>query len=373
MKTCPACGFNISTTDCFNCRTQVDNISSTTFPPVTWHEIRDHVVSRLMIDEKWMVEEPDSITWWPWFLPQSIYVSSRVEMKTEDLDEIGLRITVETVLGMALDRSRALDAIADLMIDYPFGSLVVLDDNRVAALSSVFVYSLSKGMLTLLHEEALIQATLATDLARRLETQGVISITPLPHPESGMREAPDELVANVYGAEVFSPLADISHVYDIRDAARFAWKDAMLHAGAKIGFERDDVTFVTFPNNFDAGVGWRDEELASVKFGPSLMVWNNLGTYSVPAHPEALNALNLDLALNTEYGLGHIGGVIDVRSQFDGKDVFILTHVAQLPTYLVAEITGNPDNAVINVRNALYQATAGARFLFSEIHDHEIK
>ena len=64
---------------------------------------------------------------------------------------------------------------------------------------------------------------------------------------------------------------------------------------------------------------------------------------------------------------------IDVRSQFDGKDVFILTHVAQLPTYLVAEITGNPDNAVINVRNALYQATAGARLLFSEIHDHEIK
>ena len=369
MKTCPSCGFNTSSTHCIKCGRQIDEISSTTFPPVTWPEIRDHLVNRLMIDEKWMMEGSDEITWWPWFLPQSIYVSSRVEMKTEELDEVGLRITIETFLGTALDRNQALDAVADLMIDYPFGSLVVLDDNRVAALSSVFIYSLSKGMLTLLHDAALIQATFATDLAQRLESQGVISVSPPPHPKSGTRETPDELVANVYGTEVFSPLLDISHLYDIRDAVRHSWKDAMLRAGASIGFENDEVTFVSFPNNFDAGVGWRDEEFASVKFGPSLMVWNNLGTSSDPAHPEALNALNLDLALNTEYGLGHLGGVTQVCRQYDGKDMFTLRHIAQLPTYLVSEIKGNPDNTVINVRNAIAQATASARFIFSEIHD----
>lgn len=370
MKTCPSCGFQTSSIHCIQCGHQIDEISTTKFPPVTWPEIRDHLVNRLMIDEKWMVEGPDEITWWPWILPQSIYVSSRVEMKTDELDEVGLRITVETFLGTALDRNRALNAVADLMIDYPFGSLVVLDDNRVAALSSVFIYSLSKGMLTLLHEEALIQATFATELARRLESQGVIATSPLSHPTSGTRETPDELVANVYGPDVFSPLVDVSHSFAIRDAVRVSWKNSMLRAGATAGFENDEVSFVTFPNNFDVGVGWRDEEFPSQKFGPSIMVWNNLGTFNEPSHPEALNALNLDLALNTEYGLGHIGGVTQTRRQHNGKDMFTLTHVAQLPTYLVSEIRGTPDDAIINVRNAIAQATAGARFLFSEIHDN---
>lgn len=370
MKTCPSCGFQTSSIHCIQCGHQIDEISTTKFPPVTWPEIRDHLVNRLMIDETWMVEGPDEITWWPWLLPQSIYVSSRMEMKTDELDEVGLRITVETFLGTALDRNQALDAVADLMIDYPFGSLVVLDDNRVAALSSVFIYSLSRGMLTLLHEEALIQATFATELARRLESQGVISTSPLSHPTSGTRETPDELVANVYGPDVFSPLVDVSHLYAIRDAVRVSWKNSMLRAGATAGFENDEVSFVTFPNNFDVGVGWRDEEFPSQKFGPSIVVWNNLGTFNEPSHPEALNALNLDLALNTEYGLGHIGGVTQTRRQYNGKDMFTLTHVAQLPTFLVSEIRGTPDDAIINVRNAIAQATAGARFLFSEIHDN---
>lgn len=369
MKTCPSCGLNSLVTHCTRCGYQIDEISSTTFPPVTWHEIRDHLVNRLMIDDEWMVEGSDEITWWPWFLPQSIYVSSRVEMKTKELNEIGLRITVETFLGTAIDRDQALDAVADLMIDYPFGSLVVLDDNRVAALSSVFIYSLSKGMLTLLQEEALIQATMAAEIAQRLESRGVISMSPLPHPKSGVREIPDELVANVYGAEVFLPLMDIDHLYDIRDVVRHSWKDSMMRVGANVGFENDEVTFMSFPDNFDAGVGWRDEEFASVKFGPSMMVWNNLGTSHVPAHPEALNALNLDLALNTDYGLGHLGGVIQTCRQYNGNDVFTLTHIAKLPTYLVSEIKGNPDNTVINVRNAIAQATASARFLFSKIHN----
>ena len=370
METCPSCGFNTSAPHCIKCGYQIVEITRTGFPPVTWLEIRDHVVSRLMIDEEWMVEESDEITWWPGILPQSIYVSSRIEMKTEELDEIGLRITVETILGTAKDRNEAINAVADLMIDHPFGSLVVLDDNRVVALASVFIYSLSKGMLTLLHEEALIQATIATEFAKRLESLGIVETSPPPHPTSGVREIPDELVANVYGAELFSPLGDIDHLYDIRSAARHSWKDLMLRAGARLGFENEEVTFVSFDDNFDAGVGWRDEEPASVRFGPSMMVWNNLGTSSEPAHPEALNALNLDLALNTDYGLGHIGGVNQVCRQHDGKDMFTLTHIAQLPTYLVSEIRGNPENTVINVRNAIAQAIAGARFLFSEIHEH---
>ena len=125
---------------------------------------------------------------------------------------------------------------------------------------------------------------------------------------------------------------------------------------------------MTFPDGFDCAVGWRDEEYSSRKFGPSLLIWNNLMRTSEPLSAEAMNALNLDLALNTDYGLGHLGGITQSTNVHDGQEFHSIQHIAQLPTYFVGAMGGAPDSMLINVINAIYQASAGARFVHWLLH-----
>ena len=182
MNKCPSCDRVIKSHNCVVCGIQVKVPTSETFPPITWQEIRDHIVERLMIEPQWMIEEEDEFTWWPWQIPQSVFVSSRVELDLDDISETLVRVTIQSILGTALDRPRALEAVADLMTDYPFGSIVVLEDNQVVALSSVALYGRNRTLLSLVHEEALVQATFAQDISAKLVNDGVIGVDHAPHP-----------------------------------------------------------------------------------------------------------------------------------------------------------------------------------------------
>jgi hypothetical protein len=241
------------------------------------------------------------------------------------------------------------------MIDYPFGSLVVLEDNRVLALASVALYGRNRPLLSLLHEVALVQATFAQDLSRQLYEDGIVLTDHPRHPNSGHRYEADELIQKIYGGEIFAPLSDL---IPIRDAVRKYWRSMMLQTNVELGFENDEVTFVTHEDRFDCAVGWRDEEFSTTKFGKSLMVWNNLTMTPEPLSAEEMNSLNLAIAQETEYGLGHLGGI----TQFMNDSFNAIRHIAVLPYYFLQSAEHGIDGAVITAHNGILQAAASARY-----------
>jgi hypothetical protein len=362
MNKCPQCDRDISSNVCVVCAIQVSAPTAEDFPPITWKEIRDHLVDRLMIDPEWMIEDEDEFTWWPGLVPQSILVSSRVEIDPDDIAETLIRVTIESVLGTAIERSEALEVVAELMIDYPFGSIVVLDDNRVVALASVALYGRNKSLFSLLHEEALVQATFAQDISNNLVEEGVIVTNHPIHPTSGRRDERDELIRTVYGNEKFRPLHP--DLFPMRDSVRSYWRNSTLQTRGELGFENEDVTFITFEDRFDCGVGWRDDEFPSDKFGPSLMVWNNLAATRVPLSAEQMNSLNLTIALETDFGLGHIGGI----TQKMHESWNAISQIAVLPHYFLQTTEHKLEGGIITGFNAILQATACARYAHWLLH-----
>ena len=358
MNTCPQCLNETDFTHCVYCGIQLATPDRSDFPPVTWREIRDEFVLRLMIEDEWMVDSEDSLTWWPGLVPQKLYVSSRIEIEVDDVTETLIRVTVESELGQATDRAKALSVVADLMIDYPFGSFVVLDDNTVLAVASVAIYGYSRSLIGLLTEEALVQATIAQELALKLGDAGVVESTVSVHPVSGRRDVTDELVQNIYGNESFVPIhPDLA---PLREAVRSFWETAILQGSVEPGFKNEEVTFVTHRNRFDCGVGWRDDEFCAQKFGPSLTVWNNLAQTKNQLTDEEMNSLNLMIAFEYELGLGHIGGV----TQQQLEDWNAIQHVAFLPFYFLHSGGGGLEGDIMKGFNGILQASACARYAY---------
>lgn len=367
MNECPSCGRVITSHNCVVCGIQIKVPTSENFPPVTWQEIRDHVVNRLMIDSQWMTEDEDVFTWWPWQIPQTVFVSSRVDLDLEDISETLVRVTIQSILGTALDRPRALEAVAELMIAYPFGSIVVLENNQVAALASIALYSRNRTLLSLVHEEALVQATFAQDVSAKLVDEGVIVADNAPHPTSGFRDEPDELLRTVYGNPKFTSIHEKITVGTTRELVRGYWRRSQLLPGRELGFENDEVTFITHDDGFDCGVGWNDDDFTTYKFGESIMVVNSLSIVAEPISAEVMNSLNLALAFETERGFGHIGGVI----QLTLDDATFIRHVAVLPHYFL-KTNNEMDRDVLTSFNGILQAAASARFIHGLLnHDEE--
>jgi len=358
MNICPHCHIEATSTHCVSCGTQVVAPDRDNFPPVSWDEIRDEFVRRLMIEKEWMIDGEDCFTWWPGAVPQKVYVSSRVEIEVDGTWETLIRVTVESELGKAVDRERVLARVADLMIDYPFGSIVVLDDNIVLAVSSVAMYGYSRSLIGLLVEEALVQATFSQELAAKLESEGEVTSDFPVHPESGRREVVDELVQNIYGNDTFASIN--KDLVPMRTMVRDFWHKRIQNEPVQLGFQNDEVTFFTFEDRFDCGVGWRDDEYCAQKFGPSLMVWNNLAQSKSPLSYEAMNSLNLSIAFEYDRGIGHLGGV--TQQQLEKWNS--IQHVAVLPHYFLQSSGDGADGSIMNGYNAILQATACARYAF---------
>lgn len=361
MIKCPQCDQIVKTTHCIHCAIEVTAPNPEAFPPIVWQQIRDHLVRELMIDPQWMVEDDDEITWWPGHVPQKIFVSNRVEIEIDGIPQTLVRVTIESVLGRAKDRSNALDAVADYMSWYPFGSIVVLDDNRVVALASLALHGRNRSVLALLHHEALVQATFAQDISANLIDDGVVEANHLIHPSSGRRDEPDELLQNVYGNESFEPIG--SGLVSVRELVRSFWRRSTLQTSGELGFENDEITFINFEDGFDCGVGWADDQFFSLKFGPALLVINYLATYNESFSAEEINSLNILIALSP-YDLSHIGGI----TQQMQANVNTIKHIAVLPHYFLQTAEHALDRGTITAFNGILQAIASARYAHSLLH-----
>ena len=90
------------------------------------------------------------------------------------------------------------------------------------------------------------------------------------------------------------------------------------------------------------------------------MVWNNLAQTKNQLSDEEMNALNLSIAFEVNYGLGHIGGITQQKL----KDWNAVQHVAVLPYYFLQSGDSGIEGAIMTGFNGILQASASARYAY---------
>lgn len=356
MFVCSGCGLEVSTNPCLICGTSIPEIPFDSFARIEWPEIQQHMKARLLIDEEWFLEDANSFKWWPWFLSQDVYVSEIIEIDPDGVPDQVVRVTVETELGYPTDAEEILKVVNELNNQYPFGSFLVIDGILLVTFS-IGLNSRSRTLMTLLHNNALIQAIVAHDVARTLEEKGLIAIKYSDHPSSGRREDPDDLLS-FYESSQFV----IDESSDNRVLVRDSIRNMYLRDGVKIGFENDEVTFFNFDNH-DFGVGWQDERGFSQRFGRGLLLLTNVAQTQGPVSLDVINDLNCMMAAPNGLGVGHLGSVSGLQypTHYSLQLVSFLSYVS------VENNEFGLQGGTMSTMNALHQINSSGRILKSRL------
>lgn len=174
------------------------------FPRVTWEEVRDHLVQRLIMDAEWIVEQADHLVWWPTPLPMSIRVIDSGEFP--DSPDNWLRVSGTTRIAV-VEEGLGRELMGEYNADYPVGSFVYVD----GAIYLTTIYAINprnRSLLCWFHQALLIQAASALGLAAEWAEFDGVEIPRLPHPISGERDDVDELV-RIYGRDELNYSVDL--------------------------------------------------------------------------------------------------------------------------------------------------------------------
>lgn len=286
-----------------------------TFEPVSWVEVRDHLASRLMMDDEWTVDHADSISWWPTPLVMQI---APVEQGTyPGSTDNWLRIRASTLIA-SLDEERGRVTATEYSSRYPVGVVVFADG--LLSLQTIFSFNpRNRGLLTWFHQAILIQAATALSIAGELQESHGIEIPQVPHPTSGVRTGVDELV-RIYGDETLGLPVD-HDMFGVFQALRPTLREMMAGVGYTVGFIGEDVDFFNWgfasddPNDplgqgaFDVGVGFMRGAEHEKRLGPGLMVMARLLPPGVTFDEVQTSYANEDLSKMSHASLfGHATG-----------------------------------------------------------------
>ncbi len=343
-----------------------DPLDATEFTPVSWAEVRDHLVARLMMDPEWLVEAPDALRWWPTPLPMTIEVigSGTFEGSAENW----IRVSGSTLVA-EVDESLGRHLACEHGGDYPVGTVVYRD----GGLHLMTIYSFNprnRGLLAWFHETLLIQAAQALELAVQLiELEGVHVPTP-PHPQSGERDDVDELV-HIYGS------GELKLPVDPTPLERFAiirpeLRETILSRGFKTGFSNDEVDFFNLgfsaddpdalPNGaFDFGVGFMHGTDLDRRLGPSLRITARLLPPGVSFDNDEVTYANE--ALCDLEGTSVFGYVSGRELSQSGSSLW-----ATVPHLTLAEWANlPPEDFHVLVLNAIWHVTAAAQLMRRDV------
>lgn len=172
------------------------------FPRVTWNEVVDHFVKELRIDAEWMHrdDENEVLSWWPGFLRQEIRADAQGDFSPDSTDN-WIRVTVSTKIAEA-DPDTATKLTTDFADSYFLGGFFHRD-GVIEMSSSLMLNPLCRGLLDWLHNAALIQATVAHELAGEWLDMPGVEILVSEHPTNGTRWQPDELL-QIFGGNEFT-------------------------------------------------------------------------------------------------------------------------------------------------------------------------
>jgi hypothetical protein len=254
--------------------------------------VQDHLVRHLQIDPEWSLLEDDRLTWWPWLLPQVISVTGQGTYEEGSTDNL-LRITATTEVCTVDDAEFGLSLAEEANEGFPFGAFI-FSDGILRVTSSLALNPLCRPLLYQLRSAALIQTTLAHELAQQLEgrsdsTPDVVVLGSA-HPETGWRQEPDELL-RIYGGDTFLT-HEVPELAERLAEVRPYYRDQLLAVGFEAGFSDEEVDYFNGPG-IDVAVGRRDDGPWSTRYGLGLVVYTRfLPPMEEGLTPEDVNMMN---------------------------------------------------------------------------------
>ncbi len=321
-----------------------------------WQEVDDHLTRRLWIDEEWSVRGPESLTWWPWFLAQSINVIGSGSFTDDDSDNF-LTVSAETRVAES-DEEVGLALCQEANRVFPLGAFV-WEDGVIRVVTNLALNPLCRGLLHLFHEACLAQATVAHELALEWQHLDGVTVLPSAHPNSGMREDPDELLQIFAGGE----RSDGTVPDDLVDAlglARTLYVRTLLDRGLTAGFSDEEVDFFNGPG-VEVAVGRMDDSVAAAKYGLGLIVMTRVTEPGEVPPPEHVNDFNVAFASSPVTSLfGNVRAY--PNDPVNGSQFF-----AYLPGGFLAESRYDISALAITVVNAVWHCTGAVRYFWSEV------
>jgi hypothetical protein len=324
-------------------------MDSGALPPISWEEVKDHMVARLFIDPEWSQEGLNRFTWWPWFLRQDLYVEASGSF---DDGSNWIRVRVEVPICTAPE-SLGLGLVEDANARFPLG-VFTWSDGLISLGSTWALNPLSRQLLSLLHEQALAQATFAHEQAIVWQELDDVELLTSAHPRNGPRNVQDDLLEIYAGDELSLP-----QVYDLKyalEAARPVVKQIMLAHGWEEGFSADDVDFYN-GSGFDMAVGLIPDSPQARKFGYGLVVMIRLAPSPATLTRREANYANLDVA-----GLVEVSQLAPIVTG-PVAQTFGSHMRGYLPAGYLAEHRSSTDRLAVAITNALaHMAASVAQF-----------
>jgi hypothetical protein len=362
LEYCSNCGRVFSGEYCASC-----NVGSPAykqdFPNVSWAEVRDHLVKRLLIDDVSIVHGEEEYRWWPAFLCQRVFKETEGRFNDESPDN-WMQIVAETEIGR-MGEELGIRLADEVNSEFPFGAAIF--NEGVLKLRTAFAFNpLNRSLLKIFHEQVLVQATVAHEFAIRWRDIGDIEFAYSDHPESGPREKADDLLG-VFWGETYSGGEITKDFPKALDDARHLIPALMLKDGWEQGFSNHEVNFF-MRENTSIGIGVRPGDQENQKFGPGVFIYANDLNFQLPIGADESNFLNWlasDLQRNSQFGSF-------VSKSYIGELGPRLT--AFIPYGPLAEDRANPLNMAITITNMaahVSNSCAGAFWLLQEAQRSE--
>lgn len=327
------------------------NSTPGTFPKVTWNEVMQHFIRELRIDSEWMYipDNEEVLSWWPGFLRQDIRADASGDYDPNSTDN-WIRVTVSTKIAKT-DAENATRLVGEYAEYFSLGGLFHRD-GIIELSTSLMLNPLCRDLLHWLHNAALIQATVAHELAGEWLDTPNIDILVTQHPLNGTRWQPDELLQIFGGSDFTLDLGSLDDV--LTEGVRSFYKSALLR-DCQEGFANDEVDFFNRPT-FDLAIGRKPVDNPwGRKFGDGLHVIVSVTGNSLPN--ELVNSINADIASTLHYS--QLGNVQD--SSRDPYGVIRLN--AFIPHLALAKWATDPVRVGTNILNfALHCAGTIAQF-----------
>jgi hypothetical protein len=313
------------------------------FDVVSWQEIRDYLVELLMLDDKWLVDSEHGLDWYASELCLRIDVVDGGDY--EHGGDNWLKLKSSVTLGVVPDGA-GLELARVLNGDFALGVFVYEDS--VLRIQSTFVFNpLNRGLMRHFAVQVLAQATVATFLARTLESEILTEPAETAHPAFGVRDGEDEILSVYYDAPFDA--ADGEELESVIEEVRNGILDERLLDDWLPGFVDDDVRF--YQNGaFAFGIGVLPDTPEFTRFGPGIMVDVMSMRRRLPLDDAELNQLNLALgeaAIVSQFGPLRLVGTVEGEGELSvNANLF-----AQLPQASLTHLRGNPLAMMVQIIN----------------------
>ena len=338
------------TTACHTIKPQVNAIASIT--------LIQHLVRRLFIDDEWRVDGDQRFSWWAWFLKQEIAVTATDAGSEPGRPDELMRITAATETLQVADEGLGLQIVAEANRQFPYGAFILQGD-VVRATSSVALNPMCRGMLTAFHQAALVQATVAHEVANNYRDVPGVTILASDHPKSGLRRDPDELLA-IYSGDVCGLPPREGFTTDL-SVARPIYRRLLLERFGE-GFSNDEVDYFN-DDGLDIAVGIIEGQPVARRFGPGLVVMTRFALPGTQIPASEVNMMNEDISqLAQATQLGPVLG-----------DTQALEYGLHTKTYLDQGFLGKardgdtPDRLAVQIVNAVYHSVGAVRLFLDTL------